>query len=255
MGSIPVALQLFTVRQDLAEDPVGTIHEVAKIGYRGVEGGPPGDMSNKDYLDLLGEAGLKLIGGGCKPADLREDLNRIVESSEELGINTLMTGIGGEVRNGGVDWKTSVANLGEGCAKATEAGLRILYHNHAFEFETEVDGMYGLDYLLTTIPASSIGAEIDTYWVDAGGEDPVAYIEKYAGRLPFLHIKDRTPEPEHENCPFAEIGHGTLDWDAIFDAAQTAGIEWYVVEQDRWQRPPLECIRMSFEFLQSKGIA
>ena len=109
--------------------------------------------------------------------------------------------------------------------------------------------------MLSTIPATAIGAEIDTYWVDAGGEDPVAYIEKYADRLPFLHIKDRTKGPDHEVCPFAEVGRGTLEWDSIFAAAASAGIEWYIVEQDRWQRPPLECARLSFEFLKSKGIA
>jgi len=112
--------------------------------------------------------------------------------------------------------------------------------------------MYGLDYLLATIP--TIQAELDTYWVQTGGEDPVAYIRKYAGRLPRLHIKDRAPAPDDETCPFAEVGQGILDWDAIFDAAPEAGVEWYLVEQDNWTRPPLECARMSIEFLKTRGM-
>ena len=255
MGRIPIGLQLHTVREQLAEDGAGTLKKVADIGYEGVEGGPPPGMSNQEYVARLDDLGLTVVGGGCKPADLREDLDAVVEKCGELGINTLMTGIGGEVRKEGADWKASISALGEGCAKAAEAGLRILYHNHAFEFETEVDGMYGLDYLYSSIPDSAIGAEIDVYWVDAGGEDPVTYINKYADRMPYLHIKDRTPEPDHETCPFAEVGHGVLNWDSIFAAAEAADIEWYLVEQDRWQRHPIESARMSFEYLKSRGMA
>ena len=251
MSRIPIGLQLYTVRQELANDPKGTIRAVAEIGYEGVEGGPPAGMSNRDYLSLLSDCGLRLIGGGTSSAALRENLQEVVERCHELGINRLMTGIGGELRKADGDWKRVVAELGEGCVKAAEAGLQVLYHNHAFEFETKVDGMYGLDYLLSAIPASAIGAELDTYWVQTGGEDPVAYIRKYAGRLPHLHIKDRAAPPADETCPFAEVGHGILDWDSIFTAAEAAGVEWYIVEQDRCTRPPLESARLSFTYLKS----
>ena len=133
-------------------------------------------------------------------------------------------------------------------------GFVILYHNHAFEFEDKVDGQYGLDYLFDTIPETDIQAELDTYWVQVGGEDPVAYINKYAGRLPRLHIKDRAPAPADEECPFAEVGHGILDWDGIFAAAPAADVEWYVVEQDRCARSPLESARMSLEYLRSRDM-
>jgi len=246
---------LYTVRFELAERPEETIKAVAEIGYQGVEGGPPKGMSNQAYLDLLADNGLALIADGTSPEELAGDLDQVVERCAQLGIHTLMTGIGGTLRRKDDDWKTVVAELGEACARAADAGLRILYHNHAFEFEATVDGMYGLDYLFATIPPTAIGAELDTYWVQTGGEDPVAYIRKYADRLPRLHIKDRTPPPDDAECPFAEIGHGILDWDGIFAAAQEAGVEWYVVEQDRWVRPPLESARLSFEYLRSRGMA
>jgi len=254
MSRIPIGLQLYTVRQEMAQDPVATIKAVAEMGYEGVEGGTPSGMSSKEYLSLLDDCGLELIGGGTSPAELRDDLQKVVDRCGELGINSLMTGIGGELRAADNDWKRVVADLGEGCAKAAEAGLQILYHNHAFEFETKVDGMYGLDYLLATIPADAIQAELDVYWVQTGGEDPVKYINKYAGRLPRIHIKDRAASPADQECPFAEIGQGILDWDAIFDAAPSAGIAWYVVEQDRWIRPPLESAKMSVEYLKSRGM-
>jgi sugar phosphate isomerase/epimerase len=245
---------LYTVRFELAERPEETIKAVAEIGYQGVEGGPPRGMTNERWLKLLADHGLTLIAGGVSPADLAQNLDQVIERCAQLGIDTLMTGIGGALRERDGDWKTVVAELGQGCARAAEAGLRVLYHNHAFEFETTVDGMYGLDYLFSTIPAAAIGAELDTYWVQTGGEDPVAYIKKYADRLPRLHIKDRAAPPDDAECPFAEVGHGILDWDGIFDAAKSAGVEWYVVEQDRWIRPPLESARMSFEYLRSRGM-
>lgn len=254
MNKIPIALQLYTVRHELAQDPAGTIEAIAQIGYQGVEGGPPGDMPPDDYLALLSKHGLELIGGGASPGDLANDLNQVVAQSKQLGIDTLITGIGGTLRENGGDWVAAVALLKQGAIQAAQAGLRILYHNHAFEFEAQVEGMYGLDYLFSTIPADAIGAELDTYWVQTGGEDPVAYIRKYADRLPRLHIKDRTPPPDDDECPFAEVGHGILDWDGIFAAAEAAQIEWYVVEQDRWVRPPLEAARMSFEYLKSRGM-
>lgn len=254
MSKIPVGLQLYTVRQELAQDPIGTIKAVAEIGYAGVEGGPPGEMSSSDYLALLDDCGLKLIGGGASTTALRGEIQQVADHCRALGINTLMLGVGRDLREANGDWKRVVAELAEGCVKAREAGLRILYHNHAFEFEDKVDGIYALDYIFATIPASDIQAELDTYWVKTGGEDPVAYINKYAGRLPFLHIKDRTPPPADETNPFAEIGEGILDWDAIFAAAEAAGVEWYIVEQDRCNRPPLESARMSFEYLKSRGM-
>lgn len=255
MANIPVALQLHTVREQLEEDPVATIQEVAKIGYAGVEGGPRGDMSNSEWLDLLSDNGLQLIGGGANPAELRDNFQKVVDNSGELGVTYLMTGIGGELRKNDNDWKKVVGELAEGCAKAAEAGLKVLYHNHAFEFETKVDGQYGLDYLFDTIPAEHLGAELDVFWVYAGGEDPIAYINKYADRSPRLHLKDHAPSPDDETCRFAEVGHGILDWDGIFAAVEGTPIEWYAVEQDRWIRHPLECARMSFDYLKSRGMA
>jgi len=252
MTRIPIGLQLYTVREQMAEDAVATLRAVADMGYEGVEGGPPSGMSHSDYVALLADLGLTLTGGGVSPAQLREDLQAVIDRCGELGIDTLMTGIAGDLKEADGDWKSVVAPLVEPCARAAEAGLRVCYHNHAFEFENTVDGMYGLDYLLATIP--TIQAELDTYWVQTGGEDPVAYIRKYAGRLPRLHIKDRAPAPDDETCPFAEVGQGILDWDAIFDATPEAGVEWYLVEQDNWTRPPLECARMSIEFLKTRGM-
>ncbi len=255
MANIPIGIQLYTVRDQLAAEPNETLKAVADIGYAGVEGGPPGGMDAQAFLETLDDLGMTLIGGGCSPTEMRSDIDRLAERSKALGVTRLMTGVGGDLRRLNNDWKQVTELLAEGCANAAEAGLEILYHNHAFELESGVDGQHGLDYMLENIPAEHMGAELDTYWIQTGGEDPGAYIRKYAGRLPHLHIKDRAPAPDDAECPFAEVGHGILDWDDIFESAKKSGVEWLIVEQDRCVRPPIESARMSFEYLKSRGMA
>ena len=251
---IPIALQLHTVRNEMKTDPRATLQAVAAMGYEGVEGNAPEGMSGTEFLRTIRDLGMTLIGSGVRVPELRNDLDGVVARCKETEVTMLMTGILGELRAANGDWKSVVQELGELCAKATERGLTICYHNHAGEFESKVDGKYGLDYLFESIPAEHLKAEIDVYWVKAGGEDPVSVMRKYAGRQSRLHIKDQAPPEKAEECPFAEIGHGTLDWDAIFAEAQRIGIEWYVVEQDRCTRPPLESARMSIEYLKSRGM-
>jgi len=255
MARIPIGLQLYTVRDLLAEDVPGTIKAVARIGYEGVEVGGLYGLKAKEWKRLLADHNLKLVGGGVGLRDLQNDLARQVDTCRELGVSTLMIGaVQKELREANGDWKRIVAELAEACAKAKEAGLRILYHNHAYEFQTKVNGMYALDYVYASISAETLKGELDTYWIKTGGEDPVAYIRKYAGRVPFLHIKDRAPAPADQTCPFAEIGQGFLDWDAIFAAAQESGVEWHIVEQDRMIRPSLESARMSFDYMKAHGM-
>ena len=254
MAKIPIGLQMYTVREQLAEDPVGTLEAVAKIGYAGVEGGTPQGMTTENFLSLLADNGMQVIGGRASASDLQNDIQKVVDNCGALGISSVMMGFGSNLSTD--EWKAAVAGLAEGAANAAANGIRVLYHNHAHELEQTVGDETCLDYLLRTIPASDIGAELDVYWVQTGGKDPGEYIRKYAGRTPFLHVKDRAPSPADEECPFAEVGHGILDWDDVFAAAEEQpGVEWYIVEQDRWTRPPIESARMSFDYLASRGMA
>ena len=94
----------------------------------------------------------------------------------------------------------------------------------------------------------ALQAELDTCWVQKGGEDPVAWCRKMKGRLPLLHLKDYVVNLEREIL-FGEVGIGSLDWDSIIQEADAAGCEWFIVEQDSSTRDPFESIKMSFDFL------
>jgi sugar phosphate isomerase/epimerase len=138
--------------------------------------------------------------------------------------------------------------MGEKCmAKGVQFG----YHNHEHEFE-KFDGEYGLDIIYRNSDPRMVFAEIDTYWAEHAGVDPVEYIKKYSGRCPLIHLKDMEAGEEKF---FAEVGNGIMDMKGIVKAAKAAGAKWLIVEQDRCRRPAIESARMSFENLKKMDIA
>jgi len=137
--------------------------------------------------------------------------------------------------------------------KLAEAGIALAYHNHNFEF-AKTGGKTWLELIYDNTDPKNLQAEIDTYWVQAGGGDPAEWIRKYAGRLSVLHAKDMVIGPDNEQR-FAEIGEGNLNWPAILSAADDAGVEWYCVEEDDcYGRDPFESLKISLENLRGMGL-
>jgi sugar phosphate isomerase/epimerase len=135
-------------------------------------------------------------------------------------------------------------------ARLRGAGIRLTYHNHSFELMRH-DGRTLLETLYAETDPELVRAEIDTYWIQHGGGDPVRWIERLGGRLPLLHVKDMgIVEPMQQvDLP---VGDGNLDWDRILAAARTAGVEWYVIEQDNPGGDPVECVARSIRFLRER---
>lgn len=132
--------------------------------------------------------------------------------------------------------------------KLKELGKYFMYHNHAVEFQKE-DGKLILDKIAEDFAPDELGFTLDTYWVQVGGGDPAWWIEKLAGRLPCIHLKDQGYGPT-----MLPIGEGNLNWERIFAAAEKAGTKYMFVEQDKCNgEDPFDCLRRSYEFLSSKG--
>jgi sugar phosphate isomerase/epimerase len=142
----------------------------------------------------------------------------------------------------------NIPMISKACQKA---GLTLLYHNHDFEFEKTTEDEYVLDYMYRTIPADELKVELDTCWVKVAGIDPVDYLMKYAGRCPVLHLKDYNGE----NPPvFRATGYGVQNMPALLAAANSAGCEWVVVEQDsHTQHTAMEDALLSRQYLKSLG--
>ena len=240
-----ISLQLYTVRDQYAQDELGTLEKISAIGYEGVEiSYGASDASLQKCADL----GLEITAVFVMLSDLQNDFDGVVNFSKKVGNGLVALGwIDPEYRGDLGAWTKTAAMLSDLGARLRAQELRLLYHNHDFEFES-FDGKYGLDVLYENAPEADLGAELDTYWIAKGGADPVEYITRYAARLGPLHIKDR-----RENGDFAEIGNGTLDWPAIFAAAEAAHVPVYVVEQDQCPGDPFDSIRISLENLRGMG--
>jgi sugar phosphate isomerase/epimerase len=246
MSATPIALQLFTVRELLAEDYVGTLKAAAEVGYEHVQLTGALPFEGPDMREVLDDIGLGVVGIHVGGQNLMDDLDHWIDYAQAVGTRDLVWPyMPDQMRATREDWIRSAGILDELGARCREKGIRLSYHNHSFEFE-RFDGDYGLDLLYGNSNPENLFAELDTYWVKHGGEDPVAYIRRYSGRMPILHVKDMADDEEQS---FAEIGNGILDWPAIHAAAQEAGVEAYCVEQDRCERPPLESAAISLRFL------
>ncbi len=246
MSDILIALQLYTVRDYLARDYVGTLRKGREAGYDLVQLTGTLPFEAAQMAGVLSDLGLGVAGIHVGGARLQEDLERWMDYARRVGTRDLVWPfVPPEQRGTREDWLRLAAVMDELGSRCAEAGLRLSYHNHSFEFQRFGDTCV-LDLLLGNTSADHLYAELDTYWVKHGGEDPVAYIRKYAGREPLLHVKDMA---EDEARSFAEVGRGTLDWPAIHEAAVDGGVEFYCVEQDKCAGDPFESARISLEFL------
>jgi sugar phosphate isomerase/epimerase len=144
--------------------------------------------------------------------------------------------------------------LGPIAQKLAQAGMDFSYHNHSHEL-VRYGHQTWLEMLYEQISPNDLKAEIDVYWIQAGGGDPAAWVARYPGRQPLLHLKDMVITPEREQR-FAEIGEGNLNWPAILKAAEASGAEWYLVEQDQsYGRDPFESLAISYRNLRGMGLS
>lgn len=254
MSKIPVGIQLYTLREDCAKDFRATIRAVAEIGYQGVELAGETGLSIKETKMLLEENNLEVAGSHHAIDQLQGDLDQVIEYNLRIGNSRIVCPyLPQEFQDKGAEgYRAAARILDEAGARLRRDGLSLSYHNHSFEFGGKENGQYFLDLLLALASPENLLAELDTYWVRHGGESPVEYINRYAGRVDLLHIKDMAGDP---NRSFAEVGSGILDWDGIFTAAEKAGVKWLLVEQDTCPGPPIQSARKSFEYLASRGLA
>jgi len=270
--NLPIALQLFSVREDLEKDFKGTLKQVKTFGYDGVEFAGLYGNEPETVKQILAEIGLTALSAHVPFTDMMENPEKIMADYACIGCGYIVIPyLTPEYRPGEEKFKevTSGAKLlGEAAKKH---GLTLLYHNHDFEFE-KIAGAYALDVLYASVSADLLQTEIDTCWVNVAGENPSEYIIKYSGRAPVVHLKDfywdgKKPDKMYEligieddeqqketgTFEFRPLGKGIQDFTSILGACKQADTKWVVVEQDEaWVgKSALECARMSIEYLKS----
>ncbi|MCZ8522576.1 MULTISPECIES: sugar phosphate isomerase/epimerase family protein [Paenibacillus] len=251
MRRLGIGLQLYTLRNETAADFAGTLRKVAQLGYEGVEFAGFGGLSAEELSALLGEVGLKAIGAHVSLQSLEEDLQGQIDYIKAIGGQYVICPyVADERRATPEDWQKLFAFFEEVGAEVRKQGLTFAYHNHAFEFELNVGEEFVFDAMYSSTSPEAVQVEMDVCWVQFAGQDPLAYIPRYAGRLPLLHLKDFNKD-EQGGMQTLELGQGAVDLKGVIAAASEAGVEWLIVEQDNCQNPPLQSVENSLEWVKA----
>lgn len=190
MKKLPIALQLYSVRDDMAADFEGTLRKVRELGYDGVEFAGLHGRQPAEVRRLLAENGLAAVSAHVPIDELAADIPGVVGAYKEIGCAYIaLPWMDEERRPGHAKYPLLLEQARAIAEECRRQGMLLLYHNHDFEFE-KVDGEYGLDRLYRDLPADLLATEFDTCWINVAGEDPVAYLHTYAGRAPVVHLKD-----------------------------------------------------------------
>jgi sugar phosphate isomerase/epimerase len=230
-----IALQLWTVRRELAGDLGGTLRAVAAAGFRAVELAGLADVEPRRLRDELDAAGLRAVASHEGINRLREDAGAVADRLATLGCSrAVVPWMPEEERRTPAGVRRFATELGRLADHLAARGVRVGYHNHDFEFGRVGDATVW--EVLTEALPPSVELELDVYWAAAGGQDPVAMIERLADRVRLLHMKDRATGSNGGDAP---PGEGSLPMAAIVEAGDEAGVEWYIVEQDE----PRDAIR------------
>jgi len=247
-----IALQMYTLREPAKKDLAGTLKKVRDMGWQYVQWSGMPTLSAEEIRKALDTAGLRAIAVHTTMEPFETDFDENVRFWKTVGAFDIAPGSMMKDCKGSLeDWLKGAKRLCTLGAKFRAAGMRLSYHNHSFEFETfPGDPRCKLDILMESTKPENLKAELDLAWVYFGGADPAAYLRKYKGRCPIIHVKDlvRTAT-EKRGYQFKPLGQGELKWPEIFPAAREAGVEWYVYEQDAGEGSPFDYVQASYEFL------
>jgi len=258
-----IGLQLYTVRDAMAQDPAATLARVAQIGYNSVEGATYTGTENFYGMDaaafkkLLQQNGLIMpsahyrLGeeqqnGADVQGTMLHDWQKAVDDAAAVGVKYMVCAWLAPSERGGLDHykqlATDLNKAGEVCKKA---GIQLCYHNHDFEFEKQ-NNQYPYDVLLNEADKDLVKFEVDLYWVNKAGQDPIKLFNDHPGRFPLWHVKDMDNTPQHN---FTEVGNGVINFKNIFKYADKAGLQYFFVEQDQTPGSPFDSITKSITYI------
>ncbi len=245
-----VALQLYSVRNDAKRDFYGTLKAVKEMGYDGVEFAGLYEQTPGEIRDMCREVGLVPVAAHLPLAETMAQLEEILDYYQAVGCKYVgIPYLPEEYRPGKEKFEEILAFIRKIGEAAKSRGMVLQYHNHDFEF-VKVGDRYGLDMIYEEVEADLLKAQLDTCWVAVGGEDPAAYLRKYAGRFFTVHLKDYEIDDAGE-VKLKHLGGGRQDFKSIVEASLEGGAKWLIVEQD-WPSKgytPMECAKLSIDYL------
>ncbi len=247
-----IAAELYTIREHLREPNAIAValRRVREMGYSGVELAGLGPIDPLHLGELLLESGLVACSAHVSWERLLTETDASIEDCRAWRCNHVAVPVLPAGYRSLEGYARFAAEASGVACKLREAGIRLAYHNHAYELE-RFGRESGLEIIYRASDPSLLDAQIDTYWIQYGGGSPAGWIRRLGGRIPTVHLKDmdvRNGEPV-----MAELGEGNLDWADVLAACREAGVEWLIVEQDVCRRDPFESLAMSRRNLEALG--
>jgi sugar phosphate isomerase/epimerase len=246
MKNIPIAVQMYSLREECEKDFVGTLKKVAELGFDGVELAGYGGLTSQELKEVLDGLNLKVAASHISLDELKNNLAQVIEDQKTLGSEYVVCPYLMPDQRSEEDYLKLVSFLEKAGETCRSEGLTLLYHNHDFELEHLSNGKTALETIFDSISNENVKAEFDVYWLTKAGHNPVEWINKYPDRTPIVHLKDMTKDEEQF---FAELGTGGVDIESILKLGEEANVKWWIVEQDISRRTPLESIEMSIQYL------
>jgi sugar phosphate isomerase/epimerase len=257
------------VRDLLPKDYEGTLRQLSSIGYREVEAAGFLGRSASDVKQAMDQAGLHCVSAHYSYADLAPHLDEIIQFGKALGLGYIICASPGlpdasraksadaRVNREAMtldDWRWNAEQFNKIGERVNAAGIKFGYHNHTVEFRT-LDGVVIYDELLRLTDPAKVTMEMDCGWLIVGGKNPVDYLTRYPTRISMLHVKDFKLGSAHGSDtappPSAELGRGSIDYRPIFKAAEKAHITHAFIEQEQYDMPPMEALKIDAEYMQA----
>jgi sugar phosphate isomerase/epimerase len=245
---------MYTLRE-FTKTPAGiatTLGRVKKMGYDAVQISALGKIDAKELARILSGEGLICCATHVSLERMRDETAQVIDEQNLWGCKYAAIGGFFPQNPAPADWLDFARGFNDAAEKFRGSGIRLGYHNHSHEL-ARFDGNVALQILLDHF-SPEIWMEIDTYWIQHGGGDPAAWIERVSGRIPCVHLKDMAMGADGKQL-MAEVGEGNLNWPAILRACRQAGVEWHIIEQDICQRDPFESLEISLRNVKRMSLA
>jgi len=249
MARIPIALQLYSIRKDLEEDLPGTLEAVARMGYEGVEFAGYYGRTAEELRELLDRFGLRCAGTHTRIDTLSpENLAETIRFNKVLGNKFLIVpSLPAVHSNSRQAWLDAAAQFNDIADRVAPQGMEVGYHNHFVEFQP-LEGELPMDTFFGNT-RNDVVMQLDLGNAMHGGGRPIDFLVKYPGRSRTIHLKEYSSGYDK-----ALIGEGEVDWQEVFRLCEEQGVtEWYIVEQENYALPPLECVDRCLQNLRAMG--
>jgi sugar phosphate isomerase/epimerase len=248
----PIGLQLYSLRDVIKTDVKGIITQLTEWGYNefetyGYSNGQLFDMPSKEFNDFVKGRGARVVSGHYGIDVVRGDWAKAVADAKDAGQEYMVLPWIDEANRTADGYKKIIEDVNKAAEVTKAAGIRMGYHNHAFEFE-KVGDKTGFELLMEGLDPSLVSMELDLYWVVRAGQDPEQIFAKYPGRFEQWHVKDMDKAAPDKN---ADVGTGSIDFKKLFTMAEQSGMKHWYVEQETYPVDPMTSAKNSIDYLKT----